>query len=212
MWLANKANEITVHRVGRTGQSGNTGTAVTFVTPEEGRCAVHLAKALKQSNQPIPADVQELADQFLEQVKVGKEKLTASGFGGKGLEKLDQERDATRNRECKTYKTGDERDEVEKEEKEAGNDLIQNAASKVRSVNDPALVASTMPEFGSITVKKTEKAPSSSSKDPLDRVNLAIKAIQAKLAGGSASLAPQPGQLDAGEYNAVLGAFVLYSV
>jgi ATP-dependent RNA helicase DDX46/PRP5 len=51
-----------VHRVGRTGRAGTKGTAVTFITPEQDRYAVDIAKALKSSGQPIPEDVQKLVD------------------------------------------------------------------------------------------------------------------------------------------------------
>jgi superfamily II DNA/RNA helicase len=51
-----------VHRVGRTGRAGNTGTAVTFITGEQDRYAVDIAKALRQSGQKVPEPVQELVD------------------------------------------------------------------------------------------------------------------------------------------------------
>jgi ATP-dependent RNA helicase DDX46/PRP5 len=51
-----------VHRVGRTGRAGNTGTAVTFITEEQDRYSVDIAKALRLSKQPIPDDVQKLVD------------------------------------------------------------------------------------------------------------------------------------------------------
>lgn len=91
-----------VHRVGRTGRAGNTGTAVTFVTPEQDRAAVDISKALRLSKVEIPQELQKLADEFMEKVKQGKEKV-GSGFGGKGLEKLDEARDTARKRERKAY-------------------------------------------------------------------------------------------------------------
>ena len=48
-----------VHRAGRTGRAGNTGLAVTFVTEEQGRYAVDIAKALKHCllyTSPSPRD------------------------------------------------------------------------------------------------------------------------------------------------------------
>ncbi|KAF8445549.1 hypothetical protein BGX38DRAFT_1271216 [Terfezia claveryi] len=111
-----------VHRVGRTGRAGNTGTAVTFVTQEQGRYAVDISKALKLSGQKIPDDIQKLVDEFNEKVKSGKEKAHASGFGGKGLERLDQERDLARRRERKQY--GEEGGEAEPEEEATTNETV----------------------------------------------------------------------------------------
>ena len=51
-----------VHRVGRTGRAGNTGTAVTFITEEQDRYAVDIAKALRQSGQKVPEAVQKLVE------------------------------------------------------------------------------------------------------------------------------------------------------
>jgi ATP-dependent RNA helicase DDX46/PRP5 len=105
-----------VHRAGRTGRAGNTGTAVTFVTEEQDRYSVDIVKALKYSGASIPEDLQKLANSFMEKVKSGQAKASGSGFGGKGLEKLDQERDATRNRERKAFGGTDEPVEEVKEE------------------------------------------------------------------------------------------------
>src|SRR3569833_371282 len=71
-----------VHRAGRTGRAGNKGTAVTFLTEDQERYSVDIARALKQSGQEVPPPVQRMVDAFLEKVKVGKEKASASGFGG----------------------------------------------------------------------------------------------------------------------------------
>lgn len=45
---------------------------------------------------------------FLEKVKTGKAKVAGSGFGGKGLDRLDQERDAREKAERKAYGEPDE--------------------------------------------------------------------------------------------------------
>lgn len=174
-----------VHRAGRTGRAGNTGTAVTFLTEEQERYSVDIAKALKQSGQPVPEPVQKMVDSFVEKVKSGKEKASGSGFGGKGLERLDQERDAARNRERKTYKTGEEGEEEDKEEEK--EDVVAKAASAVQpavSAAAPALIG--VPKGidldGKITVHKTEVAPSASgSKNPLDRVGQAVADIHSRL-------------------------------
>ncbi|PHZ07313.1 P-loop containing nucleoside triphosphate hydrolase protein [Rhizopus microsporus ATCC 52813] len=97
-----------VHRVGRTGRAGNKGTAYTFITPDQDRYAMDICKALKLSGQEIPSDLQALADSFQSKVKEGKERASGSGFGGKGLERLDKDRDLVKKIQKKAYGTGDE--------------------------------------------------------------------------------------------------------
>ena len=174
-----------VHRAGRTGRAGNTGTAVTFLTPDQERYSLDIAKALRQSEQEVPEDVQKLVDSFNEKVRAGKEKVSGSGFGGKGLERLDQERDAARARERKTHKTGDEGEEEEKEDdkKDKGEDLILKAASTVQSAAAPVQLPGVPKGIdldGKITVHRTE-APSGGSKNPLDKVNNAVMDIHLRL-------------------------------
>ena len=175
-----------VHRAGRTGRAGNTGTAVTFITEDQDRYSVDIAKALRQSGQEIPEDLQKLVDGFIEKVKSGKEKVSGSGFGGKGLERLDQERDAARNRERKTYKTGDDGDEDEKEDKKADkdDDLVAKAASVVQSATAPASLPGVPKGIdldGKITVHRSEAPAGATSKNPLDRVGQAVADIHSRL-------------------------------
>ncbi|KAI4137955.1 MAG: hypothetical protein L6R39_007031 [Caloplaca ligustica] len=177
-----------VHRAGRTGRAGNTGTAVTFITPEQDRYSVDISKALRQSGQKVPEDLQKLAEGFVEKVKAGQEKVSGSGFGGKGLERLDQERDAARARERKTHKTGDEGEDDEKEEKKekdtAGDDLVAKAASSVQSAATPQRLPGVPKGIdldGKITVHKTEPA-ATDGKNPLAKVGAAVADIHKRLA------------------------------
>jgi len=176
-----------VHRAGRTGRAGNTGTAVTFITPDQERYSLDIAKALRQSGQEVPEDLQKLVNTFIDKVKTGKEKVSGSGFGGKGLERLDQERDAARARERKSHKTGDEPDEDDKEDKDKddkGDDIIAKAASSVQSAAAPPVSLPGVPKGidldGKITVHRTE-APVSGSKNPLDKVSQAVAGIHDRL-------------------------------
>lgn len=200
-----------VHRAGRTGRAGQTGTAVTFLTEEQDRYAVDIAKALKQSGQPIPEDVQKLVDGFAEKVKAGKEKGYASGFGGKGLERLDQQRDADKARERKTFKTGDEKEEEEEKDdlKEAkvGDEIFAKAASGVASRDQPA--TPTLPDMfnPTIVVHKTEKPAASGNQSQMDKVAAAVAGINAKLskAGVMRSGVPIDNKgPDAGAFHATL--------
>jgi ATP-dependent RNA helicase DDX46/PRP5 len=206
-----------VHRAGRTGRAGNTGTAVTFLTDEQDRYAVDIAKALKQSGQPIPESVQKLVDSFMEKVKSGKEKAGASGFGGKGLERLDQERDAAKARERKTFKAGEEGDEQEEKDEEkdvkVGDDIFSKAASSVKPFETPS--TTTLPGVpkgidldGKITVHKTEReTPSAGPTNQMDKVAAAVGAINQKLskAGVMRSGVPIDNKgPDAGAFHATL--------
>ncbi|KAL4879511.1 hypothetical protein BJY04DRAFT_93609 [Aspergillus karnatakaensis] len=198
-----------VHRAGRTGRAGNTGTAVTFLTEDQERYAVDIAKALKQSGQQVPEPVQSLVDAFLEKVKAGKEKAGNLGFGGKGLERLDQERDAARMRERRTYKTGEEgEDEEEKEEKnEEAEERFNKAISSVQSASTPLPgVPKGIDLDGKITVHKREIDPNAPN-NPLDKVGSAVADIHARLsrAGVMRSGVPIDNRgPDAGAFHATL--------
>ena len=206
-----------VHRAGRTGRAGNTGTAVTFLTEDQERYAVDIAKALKQSGQEIPEPVQKMVDAFLEKVRAGKEKASTSGFGGKGLERLDQERETARNRERRTYKTGDGDDEEEEKDektKQADEDRFNKALSQVQSAAAPSAPSGPLPGVpkgidldGKITVHKTEKDPNAPSKNALDKVGSAVADIHARLskAGVMRSGVPIDNRgPDAGAFHATL--------
>ncbi|KAJ2788867.1 pre-mRNA processing RNA-helicase, partial [Coemansia helicoidea] len=95
--------EDLVHRVGRTGRAGNKGDAFTFVTPDQDRYAAEVVKAMKLSDLTPPEDVQQLADAFMDKVREGKEHRTKSGFGGKGLERLEKERSLVKKIQKVTY-------------------------------------------------------------------------------------------------------------
>ena len=157
---------------------------------------------MKDSAQPIPEELQKLVDSFNEKVKSGKEKASGSGFGGKGLERLDQERDAARARERKTHKTGDEPEEDENEEKskdEKGDDLITKAASSVQAASAPAPLPGVPKGIdldGKIVVHKTE---ASGSKNALDKVGQAVASIHDRLSKNK--------ELRQGPYCAKHGAF-----
>lgn len=135
-----------VHRVGRTGRAGNTGTAVTFITPEQDRSAMDIAKALKLSKVDVPEPVQKLADVFLSKFKSGKEKW-GSGFGGNGLEKLDEQRLSARKDERKAY--GAEEVEAKADVYESDDDSMELTSSRVES---PGLAAPTFPTIAPVVV------------------------------------------------------------
>jgi len=51
-----------VHRVGRTGRAGATGSSYTFFTKDKFRHAKELISVLREANQPVPAELEKLAD------------------------------------------------------------------------------------------------------------------------------------------------------
>lgn len=202
-----------VHRAGRTGRAGNTGVAVTFITPEQENCAPGIAKALEQSEQPVPERLNEMRKAHREKVKSGKAK-DSSGFGGKGLDRLDQEREAARLRERRTHKAEGEEEE-EKEEKEEDKqkaekalDAIRAAASGVQSREAAKAAAAVAAAASEVQRSSTDSsAGGEKSKDALDKVSTAVSAINSRLGKAGQLRSGQPIDNkgpDAGAFHATL--------
>lgn len=102
-----------VHRVGRTGRAGQTGTAVTFVTPDQGKYARDIVKALKLSEARIPEELEKLAGEYQKLLDSGRAYHVGSGFGGKGLDRFDKARATQRKIERKEH--GDESDQEDED-------------------------------------------------------------------------------------------------
>lgn len=109
-----------VHRAGRTGRAGNKGTCITFITPDQDRYAGDLIKALEASGVEVPEDLKKLHESFIEKVKAGKAKMAGSGFGGKGLERLEQDREAKDLAQRTAYGEADTAKAKKDEDKEPG--------------------------------------------------------------------------------------------
>ncbi|GAA5903728.1 hypothetical protein JCM8208_006560 [Rhodotorula glutinis] len=122
-----------VHRAGRTGRAGNTGTCVTFVTPDQERYAVDILKALTASKAPVPPELEAMAQAFADKVKAGKAQAAGSGFGGKGLDRLDNERDAASRAERAAY---GETSKDEKKKDGAGGDEGDEGEQAAKKVAD----------------------------------------------------------------------------
>lgn len=81
-----------VHRCGRTGRAGNTGTAWTFLTPEQGRYAGEIIRALESSMANVPDELRTLWETYkTQQESEGKKVHTGGGFSGKGFKFDEQE-------------------------------------------------------------------------------------------------------------------------
>ncbi|CAI5758152.1 unnamed protein product [Candida verbasci] len=97
-----------VHRVGRTGRAGQFGESITFVFKNQQKEISSLVKALTLSEQEIDPKLLEINNQFLSKVKSGKEKFNF-GFGGKGLDNLQDIRESKLKLEKQIYgETNDE--------------------------------------------------------------------------------------------------------
>lgn len=207
-----------VHRAGRTGRAGNTGTAVTFITEEQENCAPGIAKALEQSGQPVPERLDEMRKAWREKVKAGKAK-DASGFGGKGLERLDKDREAARMRERKTHKAEGEEDDAK--EDDAAEDAKKDKAKSAVEAAVSAIISRDATKTGDSEGKETAtaastdgvvvkgSAPGSAGKGggALDKAASAISEINARLARAGQLRPGQPIDNkgpDAGAFHATL--------
>ncbi|XP_041981934.1 probable ATP-dependent RNA helicase DDX46 [Aricia agestis] len=75
-----------VHRCGRTGRAGNKGYAWTFLTPEQGRYAGDVLRAMELAGAVAPPELRALWDSYKDaQEKDGKKVHTGGGFSGKGF-------------------------------------------------------------------------------------------------------------------------------
>ncbi|KAE8614181.1 hypothetical protein XENTR_v10008027 [Xenopus tropicalis] len=93
-----------VHRAGRTGRAGNKGYAFTFITEDQARYAGDIIKALELSGTAVPAELEQLWNEFKEQQKAeGKIIKKTSGFSGKGF-KFDETEQALANERKKLQK------------------------------------------------------------------------------------------------------------
>ena len=106
----------------------------------------------------IPSRLIEIRNQFLEKVKAGKFKYSF-GFGGKGLEKLQQIRDSTRSLQKKEYGPNDD-DDVN-----FVADKTNGTAKKDGATSLPALeVAVDLPDFQVIEGRAPETSGPDKSK------------------------------------------------
>ena len=125
-----------VHRVGRTGRAGRKGRAYTFVSPEQEKFAPGIYFALKESKANIPEEFKTLVDDFLERVKKGEAFLPTGGFGGKGLERLEKEREAQKLAQKRSY--ADVEDLSDEEDDDQGRKKTENAEdSDAKHVDKP---------------------------------------------------------------------------
>lgn len=170
-----------VHRVGRTGRAGNKGTAITFITKEQERFAPDICRALKASSVAVPEELEALSESFLAKVKSGEAQSVGSGFGGKGLERIDEERAALRRSQKRAFGAEEEEDEEDVED-----EVVEESEDK--QIKKP--LAKT------ITEKTVSTEKTLTSKATVNAAPNAIKAAQlaaAQIASKMAALNPKTG-------------------
>lgn len=197
-----------VHRVGRTGRAGRKGVAITLVTPTQERYAVDLVRALKASQVSVPLELQALADAFDRKVKAGTEKYHGGGFGGKGLEHIDQERDKLLSIQKRSFGEGDEEEQEEQELLEVDGELVSSPILRTSTILKPQPVVE--PSNNNATVVESSgKQPLKKRKSnvALDSVALLTEKINARLRESSSGHLDTEDQLDIiAEINARFGS------
>ncbi|KAG4304761.1 hypothetical protein PORY_001814 [Pneumocystis oryctolagi] len=192
-----------VHRVGRTGRAGETGTAVTFITPEQDRYAADIVRALRISKAYIPDDVQKLADEFIKKVKSGQEKASGSGFGGKGLDRLDKDRDLARKLQRRAY--GEESDEdIDIFDDDYEYSKMDSTDAKEQSYTSlrPGVSSN---DSNAASTSQTSKAKGNITDDILERVRKAAGSVTSRLQGHLRSgITIESGGADSREYTATI--------
>ncbi|KAI9228872.1 MAG: P-loop containing nucleoside triphosphate hydrolase protein [Piptocephalis tieghemiana] len=108
-----------VHRVGRTGRAGRKGRAVTFIVAGwEGKAAVGVKRAMEASAASIPGDLIKVVKDWEEESKGLEGSGGGGGFGGRGLDRLGEDREVSKYIQGHRYLEaagGDEEAEKEKE-------------------------------------------------------------------------------------------------
>lgn len=108
-----------VHTTGRTGRASNKGVALTFLMVNELSSAYILVKCMREdelSRLPMVVfeKLKEMNEKFTNGLQSGEYKLI-QGFGGKGLERLEELTEAKQKEELKLHENGGVREDEEEE-------------------------------------------------------------------------------------------------
>jgi ATP-dependent RNA helicase DDX46/PRP5 len=166
-----------VHRVGRTGRAGNKGTAITFITKEQERFAPDIVKALKTSNVSIPKELEILSESFMSKVRSGEAQSAGSGFGGKGLERIDEERAALRKSQKRAFGA-----EEEDEEEEVTNNLEELSDKTIKSAKEAQEKPPASTTQVTSTIKPQKHKQAESMPNAIKTAQLAAAQIASKVA------------------------------
>lgn len=202
-----------VHRAGRTGRAGATGTAVTFITEEQGRFAGDLVKALKLSSQEVPKELGDLAEAYIRKVKSGEATAAGRGFGGRGLEKIESQRDAERRLEKRAHGVEGDDDEDGEDTKDGTIDIKVQVKARDEDSSAPTPTTKAAPDTSAelnfdFTVQRTERPAPAAKTKTLDskaaRLAAAAAAINSRIGARGTGRAVDNKGPDAGEFHAVL--------
>lgn len=164
-----------VHRCGRTGRAGNKGFAWTFLTPEQGRYAGEIMRALELSGAVVPDDLRQLWEGYKSaQEAEGKKVHTGGGFSGKGF-KFDEQEAAAVNERKKMQKAAlglqdsDDDDDLEQDI----DQQIENMFATKRIVKEVEVPITITAATGSAAAAIAASAAASSSTSNTDKLELA---------------------------------------
>ncbi|KAJ3196163.1 pre-mRNA processing RNA-helicase [Irineochytrium annulatum] len=172
-----------VHRCGRTGRAGNKGTAYTFITPDQDKYSVVIVQALKMSKAEVPQSLQDLADGFILKVKDGKANYTSSGFGGKGLDKLEKERDTVKSIQKRMHGSeyAEEAEGVSDDSGDEGPDGLPFVATAVKGPSADKAREEAVLQAASNIAKQLNEAAAAAPKENLQKFQDAINEVNAKV-------------------------------
>lgn len=145
-----------VHRCGRTGRAGKKGFAWTFLSPDQGRYAGEIIRALELSGATVPAELTALFESYKQaQEAEGKKVHTGGGFSGKGF-KFDEQEAAAVNERKKIQKAAlgladsDDEDDLENDIDQCIENMFATKRT-VKEVEAPIITKITVPPVTTTT-------------------------------------------------------------
>lgn len=166
-----------VHRCGRTGRAGNKGFAHTFLTPEQGRYAGDIIKAMELSEALVPQELRDLWEQYKAKAKEeGKTVKTGGGFGGSGF-KFDESEAAYTSEKKKFQKTvfglQDSDDEDVEQEIDQQIEALLDPKRSVKTVTASEAAATGLVTGANVAPGTTTDKAAGTSASAADKLELA---------------------------------------